>query len=79
MEDSVLSPTLVDSLTALVEFRNLLVYEHTAVDDTMVYGFAKKRLDDLSAFARVAHAYLLQSANSRLLDTGGSDLVSGSS
>lgn len=77
-ENGILPPTLVDSLTALVEFRNLLVYEHTAVDDAMVYGFAKKRLDDLSAFARVARAYLLLSANSRPLDADGSNLVSDS-
>lgn len=64
-ENSILPPALVDSLTALVEFRNLLVYEHTAVDDAMVYGLAKKRLGDLSIFARVARAYLRQSANSR--------------
>jgi uncharacterized protein YutE (UPF0331/DUF86 family) len=71
-ENGILPPALVDSLTALVEFRNLLVYEHTAVDDMMVYGFAKKRPDDLSAFARVARAYLVQSADSRSGDTDSS-------
>jgi uncharacterized protein YutE (UPF0331/DUF86 family) len=77
-ENGILPPPLVDSLTALVEFRNLLVYEHTGVDDAMVYGFAKKRLDDLSALARVARAYLLQSADRRPGHADGSNLVAGS-
>ncbi len=64
-EADILPPDLVDSLTALVEFRNLLVYEHTAVDDAMVYGLTKKRLEDLGAFARVARSYLADSAGSR--------------
>jgi uncharacterized protein YutE (UPF0331/DUF86 family) len=77
-ENGILPPALVDSLTALVEFRNLLVYEHTGVDDAMVYGFAKKRLDDLGALARVARAYLLQSTDSRSRDAEGSHLIADS-
>ncbi len=77
-ENGILPPTLVDSLTALVEFRNLLVYEHAAVDDAMAYGFAKKRLDDLDTFARVARTYLADSAGRYSEESADSHLVSDS-
>ena len=57
-ERGILPQDTVDCMTALVEFRNLLVYEHSTVDDAMVYGFAKKRLDDFVDFARVIRRYL---------------------
>ena len=57
-ERGILPQDTVDCMTALVEFRNLLVYEHSTVDDMMVYGFAKKRLDDFVDFARVIRRYL---------------------
>ncbi len=56
-DDGVLTPELVTSMTMLVELRNLLVYEHDAVDETMVYGALKKRVDDLEEFGRAIRAY----------------------
>ncbi len=53
----VLTPPLVTSMTSLIELRNLLVYEHDAVDETMVYGALKKRVDALAEFARAIRAY----------------------
>jgi uncharacterized protein YutE (UPF0331/DUF86 family) len=53
----VLTPQLVTAMTMLVELRNLLVYEHDAVDETMVYGALKKRVDDLDEFGRAMRAY----------------------
>lgn len=50
-EHGILPREMVDCMTAMVEFRNLLVYEHSTVDDMMVYGFAKKRLGDFTDFA----------------------------
>jgi uncharacterized protein YutE (UPF0331/DUF86 family) len=57
-EHAILPRELVDCMTALVEFRNLLVYEHSTVDDMMVYGIAKKRLDDFAEFSNAVRGYL---------------------
>ncbi len=57
-EHGILPQDAVDCMTALVEFRNLLVYEHSTVDDMMVYGFAKKRLNDCNEFASAVRGYL---------------------
>ena len=57
-EHAILPQDTVDCMTALVEFRNLLVYEHSTVDDMMVYGFAKKRLGDFTDFSNVVRTYL---------------------
>ncbi len=56
-EHAVLPPDVVKSMIALVEFRNLLVYEHEAIDETMVYGIAKRRLQDLTAFQKAVRAF----------------------
>lgn len=40
-EHNILPRELVNSMTALVELRNLLVYEPGDVDDVTVYGFVK--------------------------------------
>ncbi len=52
----VLTPALVRSMTDLVELRNMLVYEHEAVDDTVVYAVLKKRVDDMQDFSHAIHA-----------------------
>lgn len=57
-EHAILPPSLVDSMTALVEFRNELVYEHNSVDDMMVYGVLKRRLEDVTGFARAVRIFL---------------------
>ena len=62
-EHGILPPALVDSMTALVEFRNVLVYEHAAVDDMMVYGLLKRRLEDFTAFARTICEFIANSAS----------------
>jgi uncharacterized protein YutE (UPF0331/DUF86 family) len=56
-EQQVLRIALVSCLTDAVEFRNLLVYEHAAIDDAAVYGFARRHLDDLQAFADAVRQY----------------------
>ncbi len=58
-DHGVLTPELVTSMTMLIELRNMLVYEHDAVDETMVYGVLKKRVDDLEEFGRAIRAYAL--------------------
>lgn len=56
-EHAILPRETVDCMTAMVEFRNLLVYAHDGVDDMMVYGFAKKRLGDIADFANAVRGY----------------------
>jgi uncharacterized protein YutE (UPF0331/DUF86 family) len=55
-DHGVLTPSLVTSMTMLVELRNLLVYDHDLVDDTMVYGALKKRVDAIEEFSRAVRA-----------------------
>ena len=64
-EHNILPRETVDCMTALVEFRNLLVYEHSTVDDMMVYGFAKKRLGDFGDFASAVREH----TNRRAVDS----------
>jgi uncharacterized protein YutE (UPF0331/DUF86 family) len=56
-DHGVLTPYLVNSMTMMVELRNLLVYEHDVVDDMMVYSVLKRRLDDLDEFVRAVRAF----------------------
>jgi uncharacterized protein YutE (UPF0331/DUF86 family) len=56
-EHGLLTQPLVTSMTMLVELRNLLVYEPDVMDETMVYGALKKRVDDIEEFARAIRAY----------------------
>ncbi len=57
-ERGALPHELVDAMTAMIELRNLLVYEQDGVDDMMVYGFLKKHLDDLTDFSNAIRDYL---------------------
>ncbi len=56
-EHGILSPWLVNSMTMLVELRNLLVYEYDVLDHMMVYSVLKRRVDDLQEFVRAMRAY----------------------
>ncbi len=56
-EHGILTPVLVNSMTMMVELRNLLVYEYDVMDHMMVYSVLKRRLDDLAEFDRAARAY----------------------
>lgn len=56
-DHGVLTPGLVTSMTMLVELRNLLVYDHDLVDDTMVYGALKKRVEAIEEFTRAIRAF----------------------
>ncbi len=60
-EHRVLPLELVDSMTALIELRNLLVYEHDTLEDSMVYGYLKKHLDDLRDFSNAIREHLSRS------------------
>ena len=56
-ERGILPHELVDTMTVLVELRNLLVYEHASVDDLTVYAFTKKHLGEIAAFANTVREY----------------------
>lgn len=56
-EHHFLTPYLVNSMTLMVELRNLLVYEYDVLDHMMIYSVLKKRLDDLEEFVRAIRAY----------------------
>lgn len=53
----ILSAPLVNSMTMMVELRNVLVYEYDIVDHMMIYSVLKRRLDDLAEFIRALRAY----------------------
>jgi len=56
-EHGILTPILVNSMTMMVELRNLLVYEYDVVDHMMIYSVLRRRLDDLAEFIRALRAY----------------------
>lgn len=56
-EHGILPRELVRGMTDLVELRNLLVHEHDVVDDTMVYGALKRRLEVFTEFIARIEAY----------------------
>lgn len=56
-DHGILTPILVNSMTMMVELRNLLVYEYDVLDHMMVYSVLKRRLDDMAEFARAMRAY----------------------
>ena len=74
-EHGILPRELVDAMTAMVELRNLLVYEQAGVGDIVVYSFVRKHLDDLYNFSNVVRDYLHRRADgpalNHPLDDGG--------
>ncbi len=65
-EHEILPHELVESMTALIELRNLIVYEHDTLEDSMVYGFLKKHLDDLNNFSQTVRQHLTPSATNSI-------------
>ena len=57
-EEKVIPRELVDRLTDMARFRNVLVHEYTRLDNTIVYGILKRRLVDFDEFAVAITAYL---------------------
>ncbi len=56
-DNGILTPVLVNSMTMVVELRNLLVYEYDVLDHMMVYSVLKRRLDDVGEYVRAIRAY----------------------
>lgn len=57
-EHGILPRELVDTMTALIELRNLLVYEHASLDDLTVYAFTQKHLDEIAEFSKAMRTFL---------------------
>lgn len=74
-EHGILPRELVDAMTAMIELRNLLVYEQAGVGDIVVYSFVRKHLDDLDNFSNVVRDHLHRRADGPALkhplDDGG--------
>lgn len=56
-DHQILSPLLVNSMTMMVEFRNLLIYEYDVMDHMMVYSMLKRHVDDLQEYVLAIRAY----------------------
>ncbi len=57
-EEGVVPSGLLPTLLNMARFRNLIVHDYARIDDEVVYGILKRRLEDLEAFAAVAESYL---------------------
>jgi uncharacterized protein YutE (UPF0331/DUF86 family) len=56
-EHGILTRVLVNSMTMMVELRNLLVYEYDVLDPVMVFGVLRRRLDDVAEFILAIRAF----------------------
>lgn len=57
-EEGIVSDELLPSLIAMAKFRNLIVHDYARIDNAIVFGILKRRLDDLDAYARAIARYL---------------------
>jgi uncharacterized protein YutE (UPF0331/DUF86 family) len=58
MEERILPQPLLDPLSDMAGFRNLIVHDYAKIDDEIVYGILKKRLGDFDAYAETIRIYL---------------------
>lgn len=57
-EEGIVSDELLPSLIAMAKFRNLIVHDYARIDNAIVFGILKRRLDDFDAYARAIVDYL---------------------
>ncbi|MGC8781190.1 MAG: type VII toxin-antitoxin system HepT family RNase toxin [Anaerolineae bacterium] len=57
-EEGIVSDELLPSLIAMARFQNLIVHDYARIDNAIVFGILKRRLDDLDAYARAIVKYL---------------------
>lgn len=60
-EEGVISPDLVGTMYEMAGFRNIIVHEYVRIDQAVVYGVLKKRLEDFEAFAKAVHLWVRDS------------------
>lgn len=57
-EEGILPPDLASTMFEMAGFRNIIVHEYVRIDQVVVYGVLKKRLEDFEAFARSVQAWV---------------------
>lgn len=57
-EEGIVSDELLPSLISMAKFRNLIVHDYARIDNAIVFGILKRRLDDFDAYARAIVDYL---------------------
>lgn len=56
-EEGLIPTDLLEKMTAMARFRNLLVHDYVRIDDAAVFGILKRHLGDFDAFARAVLKY----------------------
>lgn len=57
-EEGIVPGELLPRLIAMAKFRNLIVHDYVRIDNAIVFGILKRRLDDFDAYARAIAGYL---------------------
>lgn len=57
-EEGIVPGELLPRLIAMAKFRNLIVHDYARIDNAIVFGILKRRLDDFDAYARAIAGYL---------------------
>lgn len=57
-EAGIIDAKLLGSLQPMASFRNLIVHDYGKIDDEIVFGILKRRLEDFREYARMIAAYL---------------------
>ncbi len=51
-EESVIGADLAERMKDVASFRNIIVQEYTRIDDSIIFGILKNRIDDLKEFGK---------------------------
>ena len=54
----IVSPELLEQLTKMAGFRNLIVHGYAHIDDAAVFGILKQHMEDFDAFAQAIIAHI---------------------
>lgn len=57
-DEKIVPSELLEKLTAMAGFRNLIVHNYAQIDHATVYSILKRHLDDFEAFAQVMAGYV---------------------
>jgi uncharacterized protein YutE (UPF0331/DUF86 family) len=57
-DEEIVSPELLEQLTKMAGFRNLIVHGYAHIDDAAVFGILKRHLEDFDAFAQAIIAHI---------------------
>ncbi len=57
-EEGIITDHLLQAMTRMVGFRNLIVHDYAPIDDRLVYAVLQDQLDDFARFASSVVAFL---------------------